>query len=233
MATSHYPDGDPPGPVEFGKALEEVVRTLDAAKVPYLLMGGVGNAAVARPRSTDDIDVFVRPDEASLALEALAAAGFDTEEHDPHWLFKAWRYGVLVDVIFRSTGDIYLDEEMLRRGVEGCYKGQRGPVISAEDLLVVKAVAASEATPHHWFDALGIVARCDLDWPYVLCRARQAGPRRVLSLLLYAESTDLAVPSEVVEALFAVIHPMDATALQVPTASAGLSRSSNASSSDE
>jgi predicted nucleotidyltransferase len=207
MATGHYPGGEPPGPQEFALALAEVVEVLGQAGVPYVLMGGVGNAAVARPRSTDDIDVFVRPDDAGPALQALADAGFDTEEHDPHWLYKAWRYGVLVDVIFRSTGDIYLDEEMLQRSSEGCYKGQRGPVIAAEDLLVVKAVAASEATPHHWFDALGIVARCDLDWGYVLCRAKQAGPRRVLSLLLYAESTDLAVPAEVVETLFAVVHP--------------------------
>jgi hypothetical protein len=38
-------------------------------------------------------------------------------------------------------------------------------------------------------------------------RARQAGPRRVLSLLLYAESNDLAVPAEAIESLFAAVHP--------------------------
>jgi predicted nucleotidyltransferase len=207
MATGHYPNADPPGPEELSQALEEVITSLRAADVEFVLMGGVGNAAMARPRNTDDIDVFVRPGDATAALEALAAAGFETEEHDPYWLFKAHKYGVLVDVIFRSTGDIYLDDEMLRRSSEGTYNGKQGPIIAPEDLLVVKAVAAGEATPHHWYDALGIVARCDLDWPYVLRRAREAGPRRVLSLLLFAESIDLAVPSEVVETLFAVVHP--------------------------
>jgi predicted nucleotidyltransferase len=210
MATTHYPDGDPPGPAELSQALEEVIGALRAADLPFVLMGGVGNAAVARPRSTDDIDVFVRPDDALRALEVLGEAGFATEEHDPYWLYKAFKYGVLVDIIFRSTGDIYLDEEMLERSSEGTYQGKRGPVMAAEDLLVVKAVAAGEATPHHWYDALGIVARCALDWDYVLKRAREAGPRRVLSLLLYAESTDLAVPAEVVEELFAVVHPRSA-----------------------
>lgn len=49
------------------------------------------------------------------ALHALEQAGFATEERDPRWLFKGWKYDVLVDVIFRSWGDVYLDDEMLER----------------------------------------------------------------------------------------------------------------------
>ena len=30
-------------------------------------------------------------------------------------LFKGYKYGVLVDVIFRSSGEVYLDDEMVRR----------------------------------------------------------------------------------------------------------------------
>jgi len=37
-------------------------------------------------------------------------------------------------------------------------------------------------------------------------RARSAGPRRLLSLLLYAESNDLAVPTRVIELLFGTVH---------------------------
>jgi hypothetical protein len=37
-------------------------------------------------------------------------------------------------------------------------------------------------------------------------RARSTGPRRLLSLLLYAESNDLAVPTRVVESLFDTVH---------------------------
>lgn len=77
-------------------------------------MGGVSTSAFARPRITDD-DVFVRPDQARPTLRALEAAGFETEEHDERWLFKAFEHGVLIDVIFRSSGDVYVDDGMMAR----------------------------------------------------------------------------------------------------------------------
>jgi predicted nucleotidyltransferase len=166
-----------------------------------MFMGGIASAIHGRPRWTHDIDLFVRPEHARLLLEALAKAGFETSEEDPYWLFKAWRDGVLVDVIFRSHGDIYLDDEMQSSAVEASFHGRRLPVIAPEDLLVIKALVHAEYSPRHWHDALALVSRCELDWDYVLRRARH-GPRRVLSLLLYAQSNDLPVPFPVVDELY-------------------------------
>ncbi|HEY7072881.1 MAG TPA: nucleotidyltransferase [Acidimicrobiales bacterium] len=207
---SHYRVGEEPTDADIRKALEEVISVLREAEIAFLLIGGMSAATFARPRMTDDIDVFVRPDAAGHALEALAAAGFDTKVKDPSWLYKAWKHGVLVDVIFRSSGDLYLDDEMLARGSEREYLGVTAPLLSPEDLVVIKALAAAEHSPHHWYDALAVIGRTELDWAYLLGRARLAGPRRLLSLLLYAESTDLAVPAEVIEDLFQVVHPRPA-----------------------
>lgn len=204
---SHYPEGQEPSDEQIQRTLAETVSALREAGVEFVLIGGLSTAAFARPRITDDIDVFVRPDTAKRGLDALDAAGFRTEVSDPHWIYKAFKHGVLVDVIFRSTGDLYVDDEMLRRADEQEHLGVLVPLVSPEDLLVIKAVAASEDCPHHWHDALAVIARCQLDWDYLLRRARQSGPRRVLSLLLYAESNDLAVPAEVIEDLFEVVHP--------------------------
>jgi len=202
----HYP-GESPAREDVTRILGEAILALDGAEVPYVVMGGLVAAVFARPRSTDDIDVFVKPEHASRALEALREADFEVEEHDPMWLFKAWKDGVLVDVIFRSSGEVYLDDEMLQRAVEGECRGTPMKMISPEDLLVIKAVATAEHGSHHWYDALGIIARNPIDWAYLVERARQAGPRRVLSLLLYAESNDMAVPAEAVEELFVIVHP--------------------------
>jgi hypothetical protein len=49
---------------------------------------------------------------------------------------------------------------------------------------------------------LAVVARCQLDWDYLVRRARRHGARRVLSLLLYAQSNDLVVPNGPIRALF-------------------------------
>lgn len=207
VATSDHYAGPPPSPEAVTVVLKEAVEALDADGLPYVVMGGLVAAVFARPRSTDDIDLFVKAEDAARALAVLEAAGFSVEESDPMWLYKAWRDDVLVDVIFRSSGEIYLDDDMLSRAVLRECRGTTLRMIAPEDLLVIKAVATAEHGSHHWYDALGIIARNPIDWSYLVERARQAGPRRVLSLLLYAESNDLAVPAEAVEALFAIVHP--------------------------
>ena len=188
----------------FVRILTEAVRTLEDANVPYGVLGGVASAALGRPRWTHDADVFVRPADAPAALEALKRNGFDTQRTNPHWLFKAIKDGVLVDVLFRARGDIYLDDDMIERLVDADFRGVRLKTIPPEDLLVIKAIVHDEETPRHWSDAIALLASCDIDWEYLLRRARN-GPRRVLSLLLYAQSSDVAVPDGPVKELFHLI----------------------------
>lgn len=209
---AHYDEGEEPGSAAFFAALHDLGAVLRGTTVRALVMGGVGSASLARPRPTDDIDLLVHPEDADGLLDLLASHDFRVERTDPTWLYKAWRHGVLVDVIFRSTGDIYLDEEMLERAQARAFKGATLLTVSPEDLIVIKAVATNEASPHHWYDALGVIARCDLDWTYLVERARRFGPRRLLSLLLYAESTDLAVPAWAIDRIFDVVHPPAADA---------------------
>ncbi|MGH9104694.1 MAG: nucleotidyl transferase AbiEii/AbiGii toxin family protein [Acidimicrobiales bacterium] len=188
-------------------ALREAVSAMDGARIPYLLMGGVGSAVSGRPRMTEDIDLFVEPGQGRPALDALETAGFSTEERDPRWLFKGWKYDVLVDVIFRSSGDIYLDAEMLERGSWHDFGGCRAHVMAPEDLIVVKAITADEHVPQHWYDALGLLASAEIDWAYLARRARRHGLRRTTSLLLYAESKDIWVPADVTAQLFRALNP--------------------------
>src|SRR5690606_10816523 len=155
----------------FQQALGEVVAALQRAAVEYVLMGGIASTGLGRPRWTHDIDVFVRPTAADAALPALAAAGFDTERTDPVWLFKAFKHGMLVDVIFHSTGGFYLDDEMVGRAVEREFLGHRVRLIAPEDLLVIKAAVHDERGPRHWHDALGVISVNEIDWSYVLKRA--------------------------------------------------------------
>lgn len=185
--------------------LDEVCAVIGAAGVPWILIGGIACAVFGRPRWSDDIDVFLRPEDAERSLEALAAAGYETHHTYPDWLFKAFKEGVLVDLIFKSAGDVYLDDEMLRRSRVESFHGHTVRVASPEDLLVMKTLAHSEPTPRYWHDALGVLSRSNLDWDYLLQRARQ-GPRRILSLLLYAQSNDLAVPDPVVDRLYRFVR---------------------------
>jgi predicted nucleotidyltransferase len=187
------------------EALVVMNETLKNAEVDCVLIGGIAVATLGRPRWTHDIDIMVRPEHAVRALEALASAGMETEQTDLGWLFKAFHNGVMIDVIFRSHGDLYLDDEMLVRAADHEFKGVPVRVIAPEDLLVFKALVHDEHNPRHWHDALALITRCELDWDYVRRRARH-GRRRVLSLLLYAQSSDLPVPRDAVEGLWADLH---------------------------
>lgn len=185
----------------FLDVLRRALEALEASEVPYAIIGGVASAIYGRPRYTLDVDVLVRHDDAGRAIEALDAAGFDTERTDPLWLYKAVSDGVVVDVLFSSSGDVYLDEEMSARSRVEEFRGLRMRVAPPEDVVVMKAIAHAESTPRYWHDALGIIARTPLDWDYLLRRAR-LGAHRVMSLLSYAASNDIVVPAWVMRTLF-------------------------------
>ena len=190
----------------FLRVLDEALAALGDAGIAFLLIGGIGSAVYGRDRGTRDIDLFVRPETARKVLEVLDACGFETREVAEYWLSKAVKHGVLVDVIFRSTRDILLGDEMLERSRLMPFRGRMVPVAPPEDLVIMKASAMTEDTSRYWYDAAAILANSDLDWDYLVARARQHGPRRILSLLLFATSIDIVIPAEPIQTLYDAIR---------------------------
>jgi predicted nucleotidyltransferase len=187
-------------PVELHAAVEDCVGVLNEEGIPFLVVGGIAAALLGRGRYTGDIDLFVRPEDSRRALGALERAGFATQELNPHWIFKGIRGNVLVDILFTLKGDIRLDDEMLARAPVRSFLGIDLPLLPPEDLIVVKAIVFDEETPRHWYDALGMIADGQIDWDYLVLRARRS-PRRMLSLLAFARSIDLIVPRAPLERL--------------------------------
>lgn len=183
------------------KILFEAIEILESSGIPYALIGGVAVKSLGRPRVTHDIDLFVRPDDAERTLEVLEEKGFTSQKRDPFWLFKAWKGNILVDVIFKSSGDIYFDEEVRSHVRRMPYLGRYVNAISPEDFLIIKSAAHQEHNPHHWHDALAVLKQGNLDWEYLLKRARHA-PRRVLALLIYGQSNDIAIPNDCIKRLY-------------------------------
>jgi hypothetical protein len=186
----------------FVDAFHRCCDALEGAGVPHLFMGGIASIVHGRTSWTHDLDVFIRRADEPTVVDALVAAGFRLDPTSLSWLTKLWIGDVYLDVIYSSTGPVELDEEMLARGEWAEVWSRKVPVLGPEDLVVTKALAHGEETAHYWWDALAIIAKRDLDWDYLFERAR-SGPRRMLSLLLYAQSTDLAVPDSVVRRLAA------------------------------
>lgn len=192
----------------FVRVLAAAVRAMEDGQIPYLVIGGVGSAALGRPRWTHDVDFLVSPQNGERALEALAGAGFVTERTNEHWIYKATADDITIDLIFRLVGDIYLDDEMLAHARRASFLGVDLTVAGAEDQIVIKAIANDEQSSRHWNDALALISSGDVDWDYLIQRASK-GPRRVLSLLVYAQSDDLVVPVWVVRRLHSAIYDED------------------------
>jgi predicted nucleotidyltransferase len=178
----------------FNQVLFSAIDAMEESKVPYGIMGGIAASGMGRPRSTHDIDIFVRPEDADATLEALGKHGFETEKTDRRWLYKGWKDEMMVDVIFKSSGDIYFDSEMQQHTKKIIYHGREISAVAPEDLIVIKAAVHSEIGPHHWHDALALLSHAQVDYRYLVKRARRAA-RRVLALLIYAQANDILVPN--------------------------------------
>ncbi|MBX3020638.1 MAG: nucleotidyltransferase [Bdellovibrionales bacterium] len=186
---------------KFDVALFTALDALEESQVSYALIGGIAATGLGRPRSTQDIDLFVRPEDAEAILEILGRHGFRTEQTNPTWLFKAFKDGVLVDIIFRSEGGFYFDDEMRERTRMINYHGRQVRTVSPEDFILIKCAVHSEEGPHHWHDALSVLSHSQVDWNYLLHRSRKAA-RRLLALLVYAQSDDIWVPNSSIQSLF-------------------------------
>jgi hypothetical protein len=101
---------------------------------------------------------------------------------------------------------------MLERSLIVDFNGKSIRVLSREDLFVIKSLVLNEHTlamdekcTRHLVDLVGVIRAGDLDWDYLIKRARR-GPRRVLSMLLFAQSLDLLVPNTVIKTLFEILE---------------------------
>jgi hypothetical protein len=209
--------GEATADATFARVLREAVETVEKAGFPFLVLGGLASSLVGRLRWTHDIDFLVLPEDARDVLAALRDAGFTTEETDPVWIYKAFKDDIMVDIIFMVMGGIYLDDDMRAHSIERSIPipspsggGQGGGALrvripSPEDQIVIKGIVHREETSRHWFDALAILGRAELDWNYLLRRSR-VGARRILALLIYAQSSDILVPSWVIRRLYEEVY---------------------------
>ena len=128
--------------------IETLVRWLRSQRIPSALIGGVAVAIVGRPRVTRDVDALVLLEEDRW--EAFLASGrpFGFVSRIPNALAFARKRRVLlvrdqasaidVDIVF---GALPFEKECIARAISKTIRGVRLPVITPEDLMVMKAVA--------------------------------------------------------------------------------------------
>jgi hypothetical protein len=149
------------------------LETLSRSGVPYLVGGAYAfEHYTGLVRHTKDFDLFVMKDGSEAALDALAAEGFDAEMTFPHWLGKARRRDVCIDVIFGAgNGFAMVDAAWFEHAVEAEIFGREVRLVPTEEMIWSKAFVA-ERERYDGADVAHLLrARAEaLDWPRVLRR---------------------------------------------------------------
>ena len=183
-------------PEKFFDVVREAVGVLERAEIAHAVIGSAAHVAYVGKTAIEDLDVLVRPLDAAGALEALAAAAFRTEKTDPRWLYKAWKEGVLVDIIFRPPRSFRLTGGAIARRRRLRIGGVELWMLAPGDQILLELASDAEDAPWHWRSALGILAKNEIDWSILDRPMGEVNALRLFCLLLYARTEGVRVPEE-------------------------------------
>jgi Uncharacterised nucleotidyltransferase len=180
-------------PEELVAAMKRAAAALRDAEVPFMLGGGLAAWARGGPRTDNDVDLFVREEDAERALQALVRSGMRAERPPEEWLLKAYDGDVLVDLIYRPSGGP-IDDEFFERADELEVLGHSLLVASIDDVFVSKVLALTEQEPD--YQAVLELARAlreQIDWDSV--RERTADSPFARAFFTLAEGLGIVDPA--------------------------------------
>ena len=160
-------------PARVAELYRTVLARLLEVRIPFMVGGGHAfRHYTGIERYTKDLDIFVRPSEAAIALEQLVGAGTRTELTFPHWLGKIHGEEGFIDIVFSSgNGVAVVDDEWLLRAHAGMVLGLPVRLCPAEETIWSKAFVA-ERERYDGADVAHIIKAGghSLDWPRILRR---------------------------------------------------------------
>jgi len=135
-------------PATLLAALTDLVKWLDAAHMPSMVIGGVAASFLGRPRLTQDVDALAILPEADWAAALAAAANhgiaprienpLDFASRTRVLLMKHSASGINIDVTF---GGLPFEQNAINRSKLYDMGGIRVRLPQVEDLLIMKAIA--------------------------------------------------------------------------------------------
>lgn len=157
-------------------ALLQIVRHLNQARLQYALAGGWAYSALVEPRATTDIDLLiVLPDISRETIGHLFAPFFDSVvPHGTPMKFKGisiWRVvgiqneeEVVVDLLLAESEFL---QHALSRAQPIDLLGQSVPILTIEDLVVMKEFAGRLQDRADLEKIKQRQAELQIDWNYV------------------------------------------------------------------
>jgi hypothetical protein len=147
------------------------IRILERTGIAYAVGGAFAvHSYTSIWRNTKDLDVFVRPEDLKLVLEAMRDDGFPGAVIDVFWLAKIFSGTLFMDLIFGLQNNcIRIDSEWFRSARTEKVLGATTRIIGIEELIASKMYVARRDR----FDGADIVhlirsARGRISWERLL-----------------------------------------------------------------
>ena len=150
-------------PASLQEVLSKLLDLLDRLGIRGALIGGLAVATWGVPRSTEDVDLLAELTASPELEAALRAAGWQaswqwggSDDPIPLLLRLEWAHGgPEIDVILATRP---WERAMLDRAVQVTLPGgRRVPVVTPEDLIVLKLLAGG---PQDLIDVADLLGRC-------------------------------------------------------------------------
>lgn len=175
-------------PKEQESLFREVLGMLEQRSIAYAVAGAFAlQEHTGICRDTKDLDLFLTPDNAALAVKYLRLEGFECEVRDPVWLFKAHRDSFYVDLITgMSNAAIVVDDSWIHHARPAVVHEVQTRVLAAEELVASKVFIARRER----FDGADIAhiiygTRGKIDWQRVLQLVGQHWEMLLWALVLF------------------------------------------------
>ncbi len=132
------------------KDLKNILRAFNAHSVKYLIVGGHAFGVHAEPRTTKDLDLFIRSDSenANAVFRALAEfgapiSGMSPQDFADGTTFQLGQTPERIDILQKIDG-VKFDEAWTNR-IEGAVDGEiTACIISREDMIRKKVASGRE-----------------------------------------------------------------------------------------
>lgn len=147
------------------------------AGVDFLLAGALGLATyTGHWRNTKDVDIIIRAADRDRAVAAIQEAGFEDyfarEAYDRTWIFRAFRDGVIFDIIWELPNHrVSIDDGWFERASSLRLRGQVFAAAPAEEMIRVK-LYVMQRERCDWVDVLNLLAGAyeAIDWAWLVRR---------------------------------------------------------------
>jgi hypothetical protein len=162
------------------------------AGVPFLLGGGLAMMAfTGQWRDTKDIDIYILPKHRRAMIGALTRAGFadyyPRQRYDRRWIYRGFRDGVNVDIMWGMANHIaQVSEEWFERAGWIQIRGEKLWVAPMEEMMWCKLyiLQRNRCDWIHLFNLVFARSR-DIDWGHLLSLLKGDAPLLKAFLTVY------------------------------------------------